>query len=105
MVGIYYTTPPSGAGSFTPKRAEPGAVSGKSSIYRHFRLLPIRSVHVCSRRFIGQSLVGEDRALPPEGCCVIGLVMFDRRPQIGDWLDQLGMAEYAQLFAENDVDL
>jgi len=24
--------------------------------------------------------------------------------QIGDWLEKLGMSEYAQKFAENDID-
>jgi hypothetical protein len=39
-----------------PSGYERGAVSEISSIYGHFRARSRASVHVCSRRFIGQSL-------------------------------------------------
>jgi hypothetical protein len=44
-----------------PSGYERGAVFEKSSIYGHFRAPSIVFVHVCSRRFIGQSLVSGRR--------------------------------------------
>ena len=44
-----------------PSGYERGVVSEKSSIYRPFRAHSHASVHVCSRRFIGQPLVSDGR--------------------------------------------
>ena len=51
---------------------ERGAVSEKSSIYGHFRERSRASVHVCPRRFIGQSLVSGNRRQATDGECRVG---------------------------------